>query len=628
MLDTIFESCGAPTLVATTPTLIEQAVALDGVTIQQSNFLGMRLRCSAPASVVSDTPLTLRLFYNYSSQPATIEIRTPQPSEIASRSVAEIQSEGGYTLNPGQRLNMTRNDTISLNNTLAGARFHHLSHSSSAAAEFKPALITNKTRVYNSTGHLWASDDNSAGAPHSLTIQTPDIIVYDTETIPGTTAVNETIQEEYLNALRDNETLLVNTSTVKRWLINITSVFTSSVHTSNVTAITNYSAYGITSDAQVAFTVNVTNQTSTFNLTSESVIDDTTKTIRLPSQHLSSFSAEVTAADDVPSAITLNFPANATNATVTSHNFTWTATDNLNDTLLCNLTINSIVNSSSIFTANATPTNLTVSSFIDGTHHWNVTCFDGINTNTSETRTFVVDTKGPALDNRTEDPISGVGYSGGRVYNFTINITDELNAVNNVTLVFNNITHVATKINNRYNVTITDLPAGTHNYSWIANDTLGNVNTTPTFQFVVNQAASTVNLTLNGTQNNITIFQGGAINITANLTNGSTSTLEFLINNQAYTSGTSPLSNLTNFSNTGTFNITARHNATQNFSSTNVTHTVSVQDATPPGITLNFPDNNITTTNTSINFTWTAINAEGTLTCNLTINGTTNQSNV
>ncbi|MEK6822758.1 MAG: hypothetical protein AABY13_02930, partial [Nanoarchaeota archaeon] len=107
--------------------------------------------------------------------------------------------------------------------------------------------------------------------------------------------------------------------------------------------------------------------------------------------------------DVTPPAITLNFPPNATNATTTSHNFTWTTT-NSNSTTACNLTINSVVNISDVSTPNNTPTNRTVSNFIDGTHSWNVSCTDGSNANTSETRTFIVDTRGPALDNRTEDP--------------------------------------------------------------------------------------------------------------------------------------------------------------------------------------------------------------------------------
>ncbi|MEK6822347.1 MAG: right-handed parallel beta-helix repeat-containing protein, partial [Nanoarchaeota archaeon] len=331
--------------------------------------------------------------------------------------------------------------------------------------------------------------------------------------------------------------------------------------------------------------------------------------------------------DRVAPAITLNFPANNINATTTSYNFTWTTTDDRNTTLNCNLTINGVVNISGISTPNNTPTNRSVNGFSDGTHTWNVTCTDGTNANTSETRTFTVDTKGPAFDNRTEEPISGVAYTGGKTYNFTINATDATNAVNNVTLIFNNITRIATKDGLRYNVTITDLPAGTHNYSWIANDTISNTNTTPTFTFVVDRAAATVNLTLNGTQNNITIEVGSTINITANLTNG-TGTLELLLNNQILTSGTSPLSNLTNFSNTGTFNVTARYNATQNFSSTNTTYTVTVQDTTPPTITLNFPVNAINTTTTSHNFTWTTTNSNASTACNLTINGVVNISGI
>ena len=330
--------------------------------------------------------------------------------------------------------------------------------------------------------------------------------------------------------------------------------------------------------------------------------------------------------------MTLVFPPNGTNTSTTDMNFTWTVVDDHNTTLRCNLTVNERVNISYILTPNDTITNTSVVGFTDGNHTWNVTCLDAHQWNTSETRFFIVDTQGPALDNRTEDPITPTTYNSSGIYNFTINVTDAINAVNNVTLIFNNISYQATRIDLRYNVTLTNLPAGTHNYSWIANDTLNNTNTTSTFTFVVAKAASTVNLTLNGTQGNITINQGGTINITANLTNGTDGTLELFINGTLLDLGSSPLSNITNtttFTNPGSYNITARYNTTQNFSATTTTYFITVNDTTPPAITLNFPTNNSNTTTNNYNFTWTTTdNFNTTTNCNLTINSAVNISHI
>ena len=62
------------------------------------------------------------------------------------------------------------------------------------------------------------------------------------------------------------------------------------------------------------------------------------------------------------------------------------------------------------------------------------------------------------------------------------------------------------------------------------------------------------------------------------------------------------------------------------FNSTN--YTVHV-DSIVPKITLNSPDDSLSTSNTYINFNWTAIdNLASNLTCNLTINSVINVSNI
>ncbi len=102
--------------------------------------------------------------------------------------------------------------------------------------------------------------------------------------------------------------------------------------------------------------------------------------------------------DTIPPSIQLNSPVDNFNTSQSSANFNWTATDNLDTSLSCNLTINNLVNKTAIASISGSPTNISVSGFNDGTYKWNVTCIDDSNnTNISSTRTFTVDTTPPVV---------------------------------------------------------------------------------------------------------------------------------------------------------------------------------------------------------------------------------------
>jgi hypothetical protein len=122
--------------------------------------------------------------------------------------------------------------------------------------------------------------------------------------------------------------------------------------------------------------------------------------------------------------VQLNHPGDEDNVS-TSINFNWTATDNLDTTLLCNLTINGTVDAEDIASQNGTPTNYTVSGLSGGLHHWNVTCWDNAgNINTSETRNFTVDATGPNCTVISATPADIEQNSTG-TFEFIINCTDE-----------------------------------------------------------------------------------------------------------------------------------------------------------------------------------------------------------
>ena len=93
--------------------------------------------------------------------------------------------------------------------------------------------------------------------------------------------------------------------------------------------------------------------------------------------------------DTTKPGIVLNYPIDTQNFTTTSLTLNFTATDNLDPSLTCNLTIDGAINRSNFEAASGNVTNTSITSMAEGTHYWNVTCWDNAsNTNTSATISF------------------------------------------------------------------------------------------------------------------------------------------------------------------------------------------------------------------------------------------------
>lgn len=100
--------------------------------------------------------------------------------------------------------------------------------------------------------------------------------------------------------------------------------------------------------------------------------------------------------DNTYPTLTLNYPADGANITISSVNFTWTPTDAVDTNVSCNLTLDSIVNQSWMQSNNGTPFNQTIWSILDGFHSWSVSCWDNAtNVNTSSTRSLTIETTNP-----------------------------------------------------------------------------------------------------------------------------------------------------------------------------------------------------------------------------------------
>lgn len=200
--------------------------------------------------------------------------------------------------------------------------------------------------------------------------------------------------------------------------------------------------------------------------------------------------------DFVDPTIVLNYPTGQT-LTTSTVNLNWTATDNLDTTLVCNLTINGIISGLNIDSPNGTATNYSVSNLNDSIHFWNVTCVDnGQRTNTSDQGNFTIQ----------EVPKVGlISPSGGTRtanVNWTMTYlpTDNSNIIKNCTLILNganNQTNTSVTESQQNNFTLSNMADGT--YTWDVNCSDENNN------YGVNGSADTFYVDLLGPTINLTV---------------------------------------------------------------------------------------------------------------------------
>ncbi|MFH1506365.1 MAG: Ig-like domain-containing protein, partial [archaeon] len=180
--------------------------------------------------------------------------------------------------------------------------------------------------------------------------------------------------------------------------------------------------------------------------------------------------------------ITLHYPSGDIINT-SSVTFNWTAYDNFDSNLTCNLTINSTIYPN-LGSLNATTRNYTISNLNDSRHFWNVTCWDNAGRqNTSATYNFTIAVKpevglnNPANNNRNDSVNIYVYYTP----------TDNSNAIRNCTLILNgdfNITNSSVSEGEQNHFYLPSLANGS--YTWDVNCTDYNDNwaingTTKTF---------------------------------------------------------------------------------------------------------------------------------------------------
>ncbi|MBN2421701.1 PGF-pre-PGF domain-containing protein [Candidatus Woesearchaeota archaeon] len=282
-------------------------------------------------------------------------------------------------------------------------------------------------------------------------------------------------------------------------------------------------------------------------------------------------------------------------------NFSFNVTGNYssyNCSIYTNRTSSWAINLTNQSVQNNTLSVFSLNSFQDSSYIWNIYCE---NNNTEENWsitnfTFIVDTISPNWSNNSAYPGSGVIYNSSREY-FQFNITWNDTNLYSVWIEhnFNGSLHNYSDVFNLSNYVFyynyTNLAADTYSWKMYANDSAGNLAYTSNFSYIVSRANSSVNLTLNGTNSNVSIEQLQTVNITGYLLQGEENIVLYkngsLINN-----GSSPLSNITLFNMPGLYNITLLYPESENYSSDYVTYWVTVNDTTDPNITVNSPENN------------------------------------
>jgi len=157
------------------------------------------------------------------------------------------------------------------------------------------------------------------------------------------------------------------------------------------------------------------------------------------------------------------------------------------------------------------------------------------NTNTTDTMNFTIVDTSVYITNLTQP--YNVAYSATTLYTFNATVTD-FTGIGSVIFEWNaseNSTAYASQVLNSTSITYTanktGLAFGNYTYRWIANDTLGNLNSvSATATDVVAKAPTSIKIFLNGTQSNFTYDRSSSANITAIMNVTSIGNISILLN--------------------------------------------------------------------------------------------------
>ncbi len=186
----------------------------------------------------------------------------------------------------------------------------------------------------------------------------------------------------------------------------------------------------------------------------------------------------------------------------------------------------------------------------------------------------------PLFSSYIETPENNTAYAKGTLYEFNVTI---ISTNGTAGLEFNGVNYTAANTSDVFSVSLNDLAVGTYSYYWWAygNGTSSNFNSTTSRTYTINKAASSVNLTLNSSESNITVIQGDSIDLNCSTILGdSGATLTLYREGTTINTGTSPIGNTTVFNTVQLENITCIYSGSENYTLSNVTWWVNVISAT------------------------------------------------
>jgi len=195
----------------------------------------------------------------------------------------------------------------------------------------------------------------------------------------------------------------------------------------------------------------------------------------------------------------------------------------------------------------------------------------------------------PTYRNMTDD--APVTYASGKTYNFSIQWRDQEADLDTVILEFDGTNYTVANESTKHTVgyiwhnkSLTDLPAGTHNYTWYANGSRWNSSSEQTF--IIDKAPTQSRTFLDGAESDKTYEYGDSINLTGTV-NVSSLTVKLDLNATGYganfESGTGSATNITDSDNLGqkVYNFTVHFNGNENYTASSQTHHIYFLNETP-----------------------------------------------
>ena len=360
---------------------------------------------------------------------------------------------------------------------------------------------------------------------------------------------------------------------------------------------------GILSGIQNNFSINLTNSSYLWNVR----CNDTVGNYNF-SQSNYTFTI-----DSIPPSITLLVPSH--NAQVGRNaRFNFTAIDNLDLGLKCNMTLDGNVNVSDINAANGTIINISIQGITDTVHYWNVSCWDNTSSyNTSATFNFTIDTTQPVI-NLLSPNNGSYRKSGNITFKYSVNDVSDIHTC----MLYGNFTgswlgnvsnsSVVRNIENNLTTLISD---GEYKWNVFCNDTLENGGfNASNFTLFVESVAPTIQL--NSPANNSIINMTTIdFNFTASDNIGLNLSCSLTMNGNVNVTGVKSQSGImANITLSGlaqgnySWNISCLDNATN--PNTSATWIFEI-DRGPPSITLDVTPNPAEYTLQNVSISWQAV---------------------